>query len=101
MEMNYILTSIIYYLFHSDPEYIKYKQSTPPLIPGIPPLYRVTPYFLKLIFCCEFPFYSVKPQSAAADDDSSRKEEDIGTAKETDRLKATDVEQILQPQQNY
>ena len=43
---------------HSNKDYIKYKKSTPPLIPGIPPLYRITPYLLKLIFCCEFPFYN-------------------------------------------
>ena len=46
---------------HSNPEYVDYKKSTPPLIPGIPPLYRLTPYPLKLLFCCEFPCYSIKP----------------------------------------
>lgn len=41
-----------------NPDYISYKQSTPPLIPAVPVLYRQTPYWLKLIFCLEFPFYS-------------------------------------------
>lgn len=43
---------------HRFPGYHKYKKSTPPLIPGIPPLYLITPRCLKLIFCCDFPFYN-------------------------------------------
>ncbi len=53
------------FLSHSNPDYVKYKKSTPPLVFGIPPLYRVTPYALKLLFCCEFPFYFVKTESDA------------------------------------
>lgn len=48
---------------HSDPDYKVYKSSTPPLLPGISSLYLKTPYCLKLIFCCEFPFYHSKPEA--------------------------------------
>ena len=64
-------------LLHSNPDYIKYKQSTPPLLFGIPPLYRVTPYFLKLLFCCEFPFYFVKTEL-----DVEEKKQTAGEGKE-------------------
>jgi len=37
-------------------------RSPPPLLPGIPPLYRHTPYCLKLVFCCKFPIYHSKPE---------------------------------------
>ena len=66
--MNY---GIFLLFIHRNPDYIKYKKSTPPLIPGITPLYRITPYVLKLIFCCEFPFYnSSKYCSDDGDDDN-------------------------------
>lgn len=49
--------------FHcSNPDYQRYKASVPPLIPWVPYIYRLTPYPLKLIFCCEFPFYRAEPQ---------------------------------------
>ena len=41
-------------------------KSTPPLIPGIPPLYRLTPYPLKLLFCCEFPSF-IPPERGEED----------------------------------
>ena len=71
-------------LFNRNPDYRKYKNSTPPLLPGIPPLYRVTPYFLKLLFCCEFPFYAVQAESL---------DEGAGSARESDKLKPADTEE--------
>lgn len=68
---------------HSNPDYIKYKKSTPPLLFGIPPLYHMTPYVLKLLFCCEFPFYSVKPESDV--------EAEKTAGEERDRLREADV----------
>lgn len=82
------------FLSHSNPDYIKYKKSTPPLLFGVPPLYRVTPYILKLIFCCEFPFYFVKPES-----DVEGKKQTTGAGEERDRLREPDVVE-KQPLQN-
>ena len=47
----------------SDPDYKQYLKSVSPLVPWIPVLYRYTPYPLKLVFCCEFPFYQPSSQS--------------------------------------
>lgn len=61
---------------HSDPEYQDYRKSVSPLIPWIPPLYRHTPYPLKLIFCCEFPFYSCECKSDAKTMETQQGRED-------------------------
>lgn len=39
-------------------EYLEFKQKTSPLVPLPSSLYRNLPYFIKSIFCCEFPFYN-------------------------------------------
>ena len=80
----YYISNDVLFLSHSNPDYVKYKKSTPPLLFGIPPLYYVTPYVLKLLFCCEFPFYSVKPEP---EDIEGKKT----TGEETDKLKDADV----------
>lgn len=42
--------------FGSDPEYLAYKRSTPPLIPL--PGYSCLPNMVRLLCCCEFPIYN-------------------------------------------
>lgn len=63
LHTHHTLTHHTPHTTHSDPDYKEYKSSTPPLLPGISSLYHKTPYCLKLIFCCEFPFYHSKPEA--------------------------------------
>lgn len=51
---------IVMHCTPSNPDYLRYKESTAPVVPWVPPFYRHTPYCLKLTFCCEFPFYTFK-----------------------------------------
>lgn len=44
--------------YGKNPEFREYKASVPPFVPFFPPVYRICPSPLKLIFCCEFPFYN-------------------------------------------
>jgi steroid 5-alpha reductase family enzyme len=44
--------------YGKDADYRAYKMSVPPFVLFIPALYKRFPYAAKLIFCCEFPFYS-------------------------------------------
>lgn len=82
-------------LCHRNPDYIKYKNSTPLLLPGIPPLYRVTPYVFKLLFCCEFPFYSVKPDGESdGKSDSNSEGTMVKATEETDKLSIVSIDDV-------
>ena len=53
-------TQFIISLFSSNPLYQEYKNSTSPLIPLPPAIYKRINKWLKIFFCCEFPFYKGK-----------------------------------------
>ena len=60
--MNYSNSDPVHALLpctYRNPEYRAYKNSTPPLIPFVPSLYKKMNKWVKLIFCCEFPFYTI------------------------------------------
>jgi hypothetical protein len=44
--------------YGKDENYRAYKRSTPPFVMFLPFLYKKFPKGLKLLCCCEFPFYS-------------------------------------------
>jgi len=44
--------------YGKDEDYREYKRSTTPFVLFLPALYKKFPKGLKLLFCCEFPFYS-------------------------------------------
>ena len=46
--------------YGDDPAYQEYKRATPILVPGLPCCYRHVPSLIKVVFCCEFPFYAIK-----------------------------------------
>ena len=62
---TFIITFLTLFPPCSDPEYQLYLSSVSPLVPWAPPLYRLTPYPLKLLFCCEFPFYKASPEPSS------------------------------------
>lgn len=54
-----------------NPGYQTYKECTSPLLPLPPPLYKRINKWVKVIFCCEFPFYKVKMEEEPVKDEKS------------------------------
>ena len=60
--LDEVLSALVNYafIFYRNPDYQEYKVSTSPIVPFIPALYKRMNKWLKMLFCCEFPFYSNK-----------------------------------------
>lgn len=52
--------------FGRSPSYLEYKQSTSPLIPLPPSLYKATPGIFQCLCCCEFPLYNYLSEERGA-----------------------------------
>lgn len=74
-----------------------YFNSTPPCIPFPPVVYRHTPHWLKLGFCCEFPSYRYQPKKRMNENDNAG----LGTGEETHASSTNPLVSTGDPKPSY